>query len=729
MKRWRFRKLGRIALLGVFLLMSVPFSASAVVNADPPPLVEPIEIFDATFTTMDEPVNCYMDFKFDSGDIAAGADGTYEMTFEDVRACDWETSGEVGDVTVIVTIEDNYLSFEIIGGRTGAVYVKGGGGPGAPQGNLYHYAAEEEFANGVTEDSMLQTPGLQAISHVSFCLCSEGRVEKNWEFTTPDCAEDLGLTFEAYYSEVDPDDPAFTDADWIAVGLADADADGVWTATTYHDFDTVIWFKWVVYDGTDVVFESDPMGPETLEADPGTYTNEFAVSLKLWELTAPEDYADRDYAHKAFYSDVDPEDAAFVDWIEVDLTDDDMDGVWTAYTVYAADMSVWFKWIVYDGMDVVFESEVFTEELVNDAECHTNDFELCLKIWLWSPPQLLTDLFDELTLSGFYSLDGVDYDEVVLEQDEVTGDFYGETPFECGTEIWYYFEVTGLVMDTPYYYFATEPTQETITDGLENAFVAPRTLKTFELTSCVEPAGGTYYAAWSLTGDEPWYEVELEEIAECVYSGEVEIPDGTSIYWKFYDDEWSTVVFGPETLEGATMVNRWERTGVTRTIGYWQTHPCMTDLVLSERDLLPMDICWTTLDSLEEVMAVLNWPQMSGAPFLTGDQKAILQTSRQLVAALLNEGLGSSLPLYEGGDIQAAFCAALAAEDIATIIAIGDVLDEFNNSGTEEWLPEWTWECWVAADPQLAVQLGAAGWPTVVVDLPGYVAPTVKGKK
>ena len=625
MKRWRSSKLGRIALLGVFLMMSIPFSGIAVAE-ETHPLVDPILIssptYGANWNLMDPPVECDADryYKFDNLPSQAG---TYSVTIE-VPTCDGE---DVGDVTVNMEVYgpgNNMVRFEIIGGKTGAVYVKGGAGPEQQHGNLYWYADDPQYPQGVSEDWDLETPNGTAVSHVEFCLCADDRIQKDWEFTAPDAFADEDYDYKAYYSEIDPDDPEFVD--WIAVDLADDN--GVFKGTTYHDEDTTLWFKWLVYDGMDVVFESDVLGPETLEA-PGPYTN---------------------------------------------------------------------------------------------------DFQLCLKAWLWSPPELLTTLFDTLELSAFYALEdpdeaenGVDWTEVVLEEDE-NGDFYAETLFECGTEIWYYFEVSGFFMDVQYYFIATAVGSEVITgpSTVENVFVAPRTLKTFELTACVEPAGGTYYAAWSITGEEPWYEVELEPVPgeDCVYSGEVELFEGMEIYWKFYDAEWSTVVLGPETLEGATMVNRWERAdGVTRTIGYWQTHPCMTELVFDSIGG-EIDICWTTLESIEEVMAVLNWPQMSGAPRLSAYHKAVLQTSRQLVAATLNEGLGSTMPMYNGMSAKDAFCAAIAAEDLATIIAIGEVLDEFNNSGTEEWLPEWTWECWVAADPILARQLGAAGWDAVRSNLP-----------
>ncbi len=625
MKRWRVSRLARVAVLSVFVVMSIPFSGIAVAE-ETRPLVDPILQTSATFDLKSPPVNCPEDqwLKIETPGPTGDGPETYTVS-KSVPRCD-----SSGEATVTVTIEiygsnRNMVSFEIEGGRTGAVYVKGGAGPQGLHGNLYWYA-DGGYPDGVTEDWDLETPSGLGISHVDFCLCADAAVQKNWEFTAPDAFAGEGYDYKAYYSEVDPADAAFDPAaDWVEVALSDDN--GVYTGTTYHEDDTTIWWKWVVHDGMDVVFETGVYGPETLMLDGSPYTN---------------------------------------------------------------------------------------------------DFQLCLKAWLWNTPELLGLLFDQIELSAFYALEdpalaenGVAWTEVVLDEDN--GSFYAETLFECGTEIWYYFEVAGYSMGTRYYHNITPVLSEVIAGSatFENVFVEPRTLKTFELTACVEPAGGTYYAAWGLTNEGPWHVVELEPVPgeECVYSGEVELFEGMEIYWKFYDEAWSTVVLGPETLEGAEMVNRWERTGVTRTIGYWQTHPCMTELVF-ESIGGEIDICWTTLESIEEVMAVLNYPQMSGAPRLSNWHRAVLQTSRQLVAATLNEGLGSTMPMYNGMSAYDAFCEAIADGDIETVRAIGELLDEFNNSGTEEWLPEWTWECWVAADPMTARALGADGWHAVRSDLP-----------
>jgi len=707
MKRWRFGKVGRVALLAVFLTMSVPFYATAVVNPDAPPLVMPTYISISNFKLTDPPANCDVEYKFDSGDINNGAPGTYVMTFENVKRCDDPT--QFGDVTVTVVIsEGNKVAFSIEGGKTGVVYVKGG-----PGGNLYDYRAD--YPDGVTEDSNLTTPGSAfGVSHVSFCLCADAGVKKDWEFTAP-AGADAGWTYKAYYTE-DLTEPV----DWTEVALADADMDGVYTATTTHDEDAEIWWKWKVYDGMTLLFESAVFGPETLAA-PGPYTNDFTIVLKEWEFTAPDAFADRGYDYKAYYTE-DP-DAEPVVWVAVDLADPDMDGVWTGRTLFDVDTEIWWKWRVYDGMDVVFESDVFGPEKLAAPGPYANDFCLALKAWMWTPDESMLEFFDEVSVSAFYTLDGENYYEVELVEDE--GAFYAETYFECGTAVDYYFVATGVYAGMTIWSF-TSPESTEIIEGratVENVFNEQRTLKSFELTARTEPAGGTYYAAWAPTAAGPWYEIPLvpDPVVPNLYVGDfapaVLSLTGMEIYWKFYDAEWSTTVFGPETLTGMTMVNEYERNGVTRTIGYWQTHVCMAEHVFNEKLSATIDLGWTTLYSIEEVMAVLNYPQMAGAPRLSSFNKAKLQTSRQLTAAILNEGLGTSVPMIDwyGTDMSIIEAArlALASGNLADIKMIGEILDEFNNSGTEEWLPDWKPDCWNKANPQLAVYLGSIGWPAV----------------
>ncbi len=143
----------------------------------------------------------------------------------------------------------------------------------------------------------------------------------------------------------------------------------------------------------------------------------------------------------------------------------------------------------------------------------------------------------------------------------------------------------------------------------------------------------------------------------------------------------------------------------------------MTSAVFTEKLGGPIDIGWTSLRNIQEVMAILNYPQMSGAPRMSNFNKAKYQTSRQLAAAILNTGFGTAAPRinWKGTEMSIIEAARLALRigNIDDIRYIGNVLDEFNNSGKDEWLPDWKPECWNAANPKLAVELGIAGWNRV----------------
>ena len=464
-----------------------------------------------------------------------------------------------------------------------------------------------------------------------------------------------------------------------------------------------------------------PVGPS------GSYAAVSHVSFCLcavgvekdWEFTAPDAFADRGYTYTAYYKK-----AADAGWTAVPLADADEDGVWTAKTTHQDGDEIWWKWIVKDGDDVVFDSGTLGPETLLLAESpYLNDFKLCLKQWVWDPPAFLEEVFDSLEATAYYSLDGVDYVEVPLVMD-AEGVFKAETLFKCGTEIYYYFKIVGKdAADAVKYTYQSEPPvdPEPITGPatVVNAFQAPQTLKLWQLTATVEPAGGTYYAAWSINPAGPWTVVELEQDAMYpeLYKGDSNLYEGMSIYWKFYDAEWSTTVFGPETLVGAEKLNEYERYGVTRTIGYWGTHPCMAAAML-ERLGGSVVLGWTTIGDINELMAIMNYPQMDGAPKLKPAVKAKLQTSRQLAGAILNAGFGTSVPTvdWKGTEMSIIEAAklALVSGNTADIIFIGGLLDEFNNSGDDEWLPDWKPECWNDANPQGAIQAGIIGWPGIL---------------
>ncbi len=611
----------RWLVCAALVVMMLPMSALTA-GAEAGPLVEPTTGYDANFKLTGSPTNCPADYKFDSRGASTEpwipeVGGTSTYTFKDVPSCADPT--QKGDVTVSVTITASdagqLVSFTVKGGKAGYVYVKGG-----PSGNLYNYTS----LGGVKTDSGLHAPVgpsgyYYGVSHVSFCLCSDNKVKKSWEFTAPYDFAGRDYTYTAYYSEKDP----AVGAEWVAVSLADGDADGVWTATTYHVDGTKLWWKWVV-GGLAGPNEFGPFGPETLR------------------LEATEPYV--------------------------------------------------------------------------------NKFALHLKSWTFTPPRLLASLYD-LTVVAYYRAVGeTDFKKVDLAID-AGGVFGAETVFGAKTDIEYYWEVSGTgktVTGATYSYSTLGDLQTETIEGRttkENALTDVETLKLWKVISPNRtPVGGAYWGAWSLSPSGPWERVALVEGPAGVWTGSTTLVDGMTIYYKFGDDVLESSVKS-ELITGEQMENIWEPKGATRTIGYWSTHPCMTRAVFTEKLGGSINIGWTSLRSIQQVMAILNYPQMSGAPRMSNFNKAKYQTSRQLAAAILNTGFGTAAPRinWKGTEMSIIEAARLALRigNIDDIRYIGGVLDEFNNSGKDEWLPDWKPECWNAANPKLAVELGIAGWNSV----------------
>jgi hypothetical protein len=185
------------------------------------PLVEPTLIEQANFKP------CEPAYKFDSTPkydeegklIVPGipmVGGTATFTWEDVPSCDGMTSGPVTVTLKIVgTSAGQVVSFEVIGGVTNKVYVKGG-----PGGNLYNYCCPMDEACGVASDCGLHAPvnpnnnEYYGVSHVDFCLCyvPEERCYEdetawgaglryvdrgNWATYTPYFGEELTVTLFA----------------------------------------------------------------------------------------------------------------------------------------------------------------------------------------------------------------------------------------------------------------------------------------------------------------------------------------------------------------------------------------------------------------------------------------------------------------------------------------------------------------------------------------------------
>jgi hypothetical protein len=248
MKRWRVSRLARIAVLSVFLVMSVPFTGAMAASVDPV-LFDPWQSGNAEFEC--NQAGCTeADYAYKiEGWGAENKDGTYEhegntitISNDDGYTFDWASEYPV---TCVIVVRGNIAL-------------------------VYYYGVD-----GAYSDTDLWGPNNQQISHVTFCFKEPPQAQKDWEFTAPDDFAGRGYDYKAYYSDDNQ-------ATWMAVPLADDDSDGVWTATTYHDPDTVIYWKWVVYDGMDVVFETGVYGPETLTLAGSPHKNDFQLCLKTW---------------------------------------------------------------------------------------------------------------------------------------------------------------------------------------------------------------------------------------------------------------------------------------------------------------------------------------------------------------------------------------------------------------------------------------------------------------
>ena len=126
-------------------------------------------------------------------------------------------------------------------------------------------------------------------------------------------------------------------------------------------------------------------------------------------------------------------------------------------------------------------------------------------------------------------------------------------------------------------------------------------------------------------------------------------------------------------------------TGATRTIGWWGNHPDMMSACLVVNENLIEVLGFVELATVENAVGIIK---TNIANDLCKDKrdplmKARLQAGRQVLAAFCNVSyLGAAEPGWMTGAQ-----AILEGDDIAEILALGGLADEFNNSGDEEPLP------------------------------------------
>lgn len=167
-----------------------------------------------------------------------------------------------------------------------------------------------------------------------------------------------------------------------------------------------------------------------------------------------------------------------------------------------------------------------------------------------------------------------------------------------------------------------------------------------------------------------------------------------------------------------------EEGGPTRTVGFWGQHFDYTKHVFDEHCGGSIDLGWVTLENIDQVMAVLNFDAIVKNKGLTPDENKMLNTSRQLVAAILNEcAFGTQAPMIEGVSIIDIAREKLVSGSIDEIVWIGCELDKFNNSGCDYELYGWdshydpTVKYWGTAKPQAARASGAAAIEWLLMEL------------
>jgi signal peptidase len=150
----------------------------------------------------------------------------------------------------------------------------------------------------------------------------------------------------------------------------------------------------------------------------------------------------------------------------------------------------------------------------------------------------------------------------------------------------------------------------------------------------------------------------------------------------FAYSHWSETLF----IRGTVTTGKWRP--VTRTQGFWSTHPDYASDV------------WLSIPSSERVIGSKNmgdrgmlgafWsdiPKKSDGTMRTSLDRARMQLLQQLVAAMLNvQAFGDDL-WGTGGTLIAAGKAAFSGDDEGEILRIAEQLDAFNKSGDAEPLP------------------------------------------
>jgi hypothetical protein len=146
-----------------------------------------------------------------------------------------------------------------------------------------------------------------------------------------------------------------------------------------------------------------------------------------------------------------------------------------------------------------------------------------------------------------------------------------------------------------------------------------------------------------------------------------------------------------------------EQEGATRTLGFWKTHIDYTEHIFNAHCGGDVNLGWVVVDSNEDVFGILwsNPAKNSDGSKRTELCKARIKASIQALAALLNNCLDNGAPLPMGltpGEIAD----ILGGTDVDAIKDLGELLDDYNNSGDEVAIIDFDGYLIQHADPKAA---------------------------
>lgn len=355
---------------------------------------------------------------------------------------------------------------------------------------------------------------------------------KSWEFTLPEQLAGMeGIEVSAYYTT---DDPPTESTEWVEIPLADGDEpDGVFTAQTLLVADTDIYYYFELGGTAGYEWTTEVEGPEEITGAE-TITNEFALGLKTFAFTVPEEVADSVTTIKAQWTTDDPEsDDPEPEWHDVALADDEPDGIYTGEVLFIEGTDIYTRFVLDGAYDYVSEPDG-PEDITGKVD---NTFALGLKTFAITVPAEFAGA--DVTVEAQWTTDDPEqvaepeWNDVALADVEPDGVWTGEVLFIEGTDIYTRFVVSGD------YEFISEPSAvEDITGTVHNTLEI--SLKRWEytppdelVTDGIDTIVGEYSTDdWATHADVLL--VDDDDPADGVYTANTIFVDPTDLEWRVY---------------------------------------------------------------------------------------------------------------------------------------------------------------------------------------------------